>query len=67
MARIDELHEQMAHQMKEKLLDLKGSTIDESITQDLLSVFEPTDLFTGLKTRYSREQYYESHFNYQVA
>lgn len=23
------LHEQMAHQMKEKLLDLKGSTIDE--------------------------------------
>ena len=49
MARIDELHEQMAHQMKEKLLDLKGSTIDESITQDLSSIFEPTDLFTGLQ------------------
>ena len=61
------LYEQMAHQMKEKLLDLRGSTIDESTTQDLLSVFQPTDLFTGLKTRYSREQYYERHFNYQVA
>ena len=33
------LHEQIAHQMKEKLLDLKGSTIDESVTQDLLSIF----------------------------
>ena len=62
----DILYEKMAHQMKQKLTDLRGSTIDDSITQDLLSVCKPIDLFTGLKTRYSREQYYETHFNYQV-
>ena len=61
------LYEKMAQQMKQKLADLRGITIDESRTQDLLSVLEPIDLFTGLKTRYSREQYYETHFNYQVA
>ena len=63
----DVLTEKMAYQMKEKLTDLRGSTIDETITQELLSICKPIDLFTGLKTRHSREQYYETHFNYQVA
>lgn len=61
------LYEKMAHQIKQKLVDLRGTTIDESISQDLIRVFEPSDLFIGLKTRYSREKYYETHFNYQVA
>lgn len=60
------LCEKMAQQMKQKLMDLRGSTIDESIAQDLLSIYEPTDLFAGLKSRYFREQYYETHFKYQV-
>ena len=57
------LHEKMAQQMKQKLADLSGIIIDESITQDLLNVLEPIDLFTGLKTRYSREQYYDTTYD----
>ena len=32
------LTDKMAHQMKEKLTDLKGSNIDKTITQELLSI-----------------------------
>jgi len=45
---------------------LRNTNLDESTIQEILSDCKPGDLFKGLKSRYSREKYYQLHFNYMV-
>ena len=40
--------------------------MDEVISKDILRAVEIDDNFSALKSRYSREMYYEQHFNYNV-
>ena len=41
-------------------------TTDAAVKEQLLSACRPGDLFSGLKSRYMREKYYEEKFNYVV-
>lgn len=56
----------VAHQVESKLNHYHGNVLDETISRDLLSTIDVDDCFTSLKSHYSREQYYENHFNYRV-
>ena len=56
----------IASQVDLKLNHYLGSVLDETIKRDLLSTIKVDDNFAKLKPRYSREQYYEKHFNYMV-
>ena len=70
---VDDLHESIqsfvetvSSQIAKRLNDKMPSTIDEEQRSQLLSACHPGDLFTGLKSRYSREKFYEDEFNYVV-
>ena len=56
----------IAHQVQLKLNLYNGSVLDDTISRELLSAIEVDNCFASLKSRYSREQYYEKHFNYKV-
>lgn len=40
--------------------------IDPKLKEEVKEACNPGDLFKGLKSRYSREKYYEDHFNFMV-
>ena len=62
----DMLCGKIANQVELKLNHYHGSVLDGTISRDLLSEIKVDDCFASLKPRYSREQYYEKHFNYKV-
>lgn len=53
-------------QIEDKLKHHQGYVVDEVISKDILRAVEIDDNFSALKSRYSRETYYEQHFNYNV-
>lgn len=56
----------ITHQIEHKLKHHQGSVLDDVISKDILSAIATEDNFSSLKSRYSREKYYEKYFNYKV-
>lgn len=59
---VDSVGSEIAQRVEAKL----PPTIDTAQKEGLLTVCEPGDIFSGLKTRYLREKYYNTHFHYVV-
>lgn len=61
--------EMLCHEVAQKI-EKKLATIDgigPAITEELISLCEPSDRFASLKSRHLREKYYERHYNYVVS
>ena len=56
----------ISDQIGNNLKRYQGCVIDEINSKDILSAVEIDDNFSIFKSRYSREMYYEKHFNYNV-
>ena len=61
--------ETLCHNIAEKIKVIlrDATTLGQSMEQDVLDACKPGMLFEGLTSRHSREQYYETCFNYKVS
>ena len=61
---VEAVLDQVVSKVKEKL---REHDISPTLEEDITQLCQPGDLFEGLTSRYSREAYYERHFNYVVS
>lgn len=61
------LLDSIVSQMTEKLKSQIPEVVNQTERDAILATCEVGDLFLGLKSRYLREKYYETYFNYVVS
>ena len=59
---VEEVCSELTHRMEVTCTQITSTTLKD----ELIGACKPGDLFSGLKTRYLREQYYRERFNYVV-
>ena len=63
---VEAVLDQVASKVKKKLQE-HNVEVSTTLEECIADACQPVDIFEGLHSRYSRERYYERHFNYVVS